>query len=182
MTPQQIKLIHIFKSQAGLNDQQYRMVLGNIASVSSCKDLSNDQYEDCMAFLEEQIESAGGHPGGYWRDKLAQRGNVAGARMVWKIRQLHSDYNFAAEAADIAPDDRYQLSGLVERAANGRTRRPEQLTPKEAWNLIEGLKKMVTRTAHDASHPVRRHPTADPSYQPDPSDSPAVVPVEEIPF
>ncbi len=39
----------------------------------------------------------------------------------------------------------YELAGLVANASRDRTRDPSRLTPREAWNLIEALKKMLDR-------------------------------------
>jgi len=138
MTNEQIKLIHVAKSKAGLTEEQYRMMLRNLGGVKSCKLLTNETFEDCMAFLEDC-----GFPGDYWRNKVATRSSFANARMVWMIRQLHIQY----ESARRIDEPHYELEGLVARSSKGRTRDPDRLTPAEAWALIEAIKKMIQRLA-----------------------------------
>jgi len=138
MTPQQIKLIHTASSRAGLNRAQYELMLINVGGVSTCKALTHEAFEDCMAFLEDS-----GFPGTYWRERVNKRGGFANPRMVFKIRELHGQY----EELRGDDDPHYELAGLVARASVTTTRDINALLPREAWNLIESLKKMIERLA-----------------------------------
>jgi hypothetical protein len=152
MTPDQIKLIHVAAGKARLNRAQYEMMLRNVAGVESCKELTNAQFEDCMAVLEDE-----GFEGHYWRDKVAARagGGRATERMIWKITELHAQY----EELRGDGDPHYELSGLVARATKNRTRSFGELTPREAWNMIEQIKKMIERLPKAA--PVATPPDND---------------------
>src|SRR5688572_22326993 len=115
-TQSQIRTIQKGRRAAGLNEQQYRLLLGNVAGVASCKDLDNAGVEDVMAVLEDQ--GFDGHPGGktYWRDKVRARGSRANARQVHLIERL-------------AGQQRYSVPQLCERFSAGRTCTVEGLLP-----------------------------------------------------
>ncbi|HVS73113.1 MAG TPA: phage protein GemA/Gp16 family protein [Phycisphaerae bacterium] len=144
MTPTQLKIIHIAAHRCGFNDQQYRTVLRNVAQVESSKDLSNADFECVMAFFEES-----GYPGHYWRDKVKTRGNVATERMRWKISELLAHYE---EIRGELPH--YELEGLVARFSHNRTRKVADVTPREAWQLIEALKAIIARVEDAAPAPA----------------------------
>lgn len=157
MTNEQIKLIHVAARQVGLIDQdgdaaRYRLMLSNVGGVESSKQLTNEGLEDCMALMEDmgfsmqrerQIERASfmGVKGSirpqstYWRDRVARRSRFANSRMVWKILEL-------------AKEQRYELAAMCRRTSEGRVDDPEQLTPREAWNLIEGFKAIMDREGY----------------------------------
>ena len=138
MTKDQIKLIHVAKGKAGLSEEQYRMMLRNLGNVDSCKDLTNETFEDCMAFLEDC-----GFPGDKWRNTVINRGSFANSRAVWFIRQLYIQY----EAAREPHEPYYNFRGLVGRMSKDRTFDPSRLTPAEAYKLTEALKQMIQRLA-----------------------------------
>ena len=156
MTPDQIKHIHVASTKAGLNRAQYEMLLRNVAGVESCKALTNTGFEDCMATLEDM-----GFPGTYWRDKIAARSNgLANARMVFKIAELYAEY--LARLPNPDADSVYKLPGLIARGSHDRTRDARELTPREAWNLIESLKNILDRTPIPPSTPPDAATTDDP--------------------
>jgi hypothetical protein len=95
--------------------------------VESSKDLSQAGFEDVMAVLEDSGFSDSRQGGTYWRDKVRDRGQAGNARMVHLIREL-------------AEKSVYPLDRLAWRQSGGRTEDVEQLTPREAWMLIEMLK------------------------------------------
>jgi hypothetical protein len=142
MTPQQIKLIHIAAKQIGLDDRTYRLLLHNVAGVTTCKKLDNPGLENVMAVFEDLGFRDAEHDPKYWRTKVKLRGSNAGERMVHLIRQLSERLRH------------YKLSGLCMRFSYDRTAAPEKLTPKEAWNLIEMLKAAITRTRTTGVSPV----------------------------
>ncbi|MBC8107734.1 MAG: DUF1018 domain-containing protein [Anaerolineae bacterium] len=131
-TPLQLRMIHIASRQVGLNDRQYRMVLQSIAQVDSAKYLDNVQIEDVMAVFEEKGFRQKGQPEDYWRQKVTQRGRFANARMVHKIESLGRSV-------------RYCVPAMCERFSKGRAQTPGQLTPHEAYGLIEALKDIYQR-------------------------------------
>lgn len=136
MTPQQTRLIHIAASQVfGKNcESQYRLLLHNAAGVGSSKQLDNVGFEDVMATLEEMGFADRVHGLFYWRGKVNARGRRGNERMVFKILAL-------------ARESRYQLPALVGRFSAHRTEDVHQLTPREAWELIEMLKASIAREA-----------------------------------
>src|SRR4051812_26725723 len=109
-TPGQLRILHVAARQVGLidasGDERYRLLLRNVAGVDSGRALSNAEFEDVMAVMEDMgfsndrqrhIERAAFTASGgsasrvqstYWRDKVAARGTNANARMVHKIREL----------------------------------------------------------------------------------------------
>lgn len=133
LTDRQIALIHIAAKAVKLDDAQYRLLLSNVAGVTSSDDLDQAGFEDVMAVLEDM-----GWPPlkdqDYWRRKVSERGQSTGSRMAFKIRQLHEGLP-------------YPLEALCRRFSEGRTDKLEELKPREAWKLIEGLKAMRDRWA-----------------------------------
>jgi phage gp16-like protein len=155
MNPKQLKLIHIAKRDVDLNDEQYRTLLRNVAHVESSKDLTNTQFEDVMATLEDlgfsyeranhrsraTFTGSGGScarvESTYWRDKVAARGRGTGERVLWKINTL---------AAGLPID----LPGFCWNMT-GRTDDVKQLTGQEAYKLVEALKSMHDRQERKAA-------------------------------
>lgn len=131
-TAQQVKLIQIARRQVGLDEPAYRMLLHNVAGVDSCKLLDNPGVEDVMAVMEDMGFRMAGEPAFYWRGKVSARGSICGERMAMKINALCAYTKFEA-------------AGMAERMSKGRTRIVEQLGPREAYNVIEALKKMINR-------------------------------------
>lgn len=74
----------------------------------------------CRAFREAQQSGS-------------NRGARAGSRLVWKIRELAGQV------------ERYPLNAMCRRQSEERADRPEDLTPREAWNLIEAYKAVKSR-------------------------------------
>ena len=131
-TRPQIIAVQKAKRAVGLNDAQYRTLLRNVAGCESSKDLDNRSLEDVMAVLEDM--GAQQHPAGptYWRNKVRRRNAVGGERMVHKIHAL-------ARAIPHPP------AGLCLRMSGRRTDQSEQLTPVEAYKVIEALKAIFDR-------------------------------------
>lgn len=132
MTPAQTKLLHIAARQVGLNDRQYRMVLQNVAGVASSTSLTNTQFEQVMAVMEDRGFRQYGQGETYWRDKSSRHGSRTNERQVQLLREL-------------AGQQPYPLGALVRKFSHGRTDQVEDLQPREAWALTEMLKKVVNR-------------------------------------
>lgn len=150
ITAPQIKALRTTVSRAGLDEAGYRLMLKNLGDVDSCKQLTQETYEDCMAILEDQTDSKDI----YWREKVRLRGTFANSRLVHKINELFSAYETAATALGIPPDKQLKRPGLVESASGNRTNSPSGLTPHEAWRLIETLKAIVARARPFAAPPA----------------------------
>lgn len=140
MTPRQIQLIHLAAHKVfGPHDRRsYLMLLVNVGGVETCKALTEGAFEDCMAVLEDSGFVDQLHGPRYWRKKAAGQG--AADRMAHKVRELWEE-----------SDRRYPLDALVKRFSAGRTMTPEQLHPREAWNLIEMLKSCAEREAPEVA-------------------------------
>jgi hypothetical protein len=135
-TPAQLRMLHSGVRKLKWNDKQYRTVLLNVAGVNSSKLLDQAGFEDVMALLEDSGFDQ--HPAGssYWRDKVRARSVVCGPRMYHLIKRL-------------AKECRYDLGALCLRFSAGGTDEPALLKPREAWNLIEGMKAMNFREAQE---------------------------------
>ncbi len=133
-TPLELKLIHMAYRQAGLDEEQYRMVLRSVAGVESAKALSQTDLENVMAVFEDSGFRHAGKPEDYWRMKVALRGSYCGARLVVKIETL-------------AADQKYDLAGLCRRVSKDRVSRVDKLSPREGLAMIEMLKAIGAREA-----------------------------------
>jgi phage gp16-like protein len=130
----QYRTVHIAAKQLGLNDDQYRMVLRNVADVESATVLDNVTFEQVMATFEEQGYRDPNKPGDYWRSKLNSRSRFANERLVRRVEILSRQV-------------RYCLPAMCEQFSNGRTQIPEKLTPGEAYKLIEMFTAVIKREA-----------------------------------
>ena len=149
MTPQQTQLLHVAIRQTvpPLNDRQYRMVLQNVAGVATSTKLTNAQFEEVMAVLEARGFRQRGQSETYWRDKAAAQGSRTNERQIHLIHEL-------------AAQQPYALGALVRKFSHSRTDQPAQLTPQEAWQLTEMLKKVADRSSTGVS-PVSHEAEAD---------------------
>ncbi|QOV90915.1 phage protein GemA/Gp16 family protein [Humisphaera borealis] len=129
-TNPQLKILHIAARQVGLivgNDSvRWRLLLRNVGDVDSSKSLDNAGVEDVMAVMEDMgfIDIRGA---GYWSGKVRRRNCACGERMARKIEQL-------------AAGSRYALGAMCRRMSRNRTEYVGELTPREAWELIEAYK------------------------------------------
>ncbi len=130
----QIRLVQTARRRAELSNNAYRTVLLSVAGVASSKLLNNTTFEDVMSILEDQGFEDTKHGPGYWGRKVVEHGQYANARMVHKINEL---------AAQV---ERYPLAAMCRRMSIERTDEPTRLYPREAWNLIEALKKIGERS------------------------------------
>ena len=136
INPAQIKKIKVLQRLAGLEDDDYRLLLWNLAGVKSCKDLKGPQVDLVIGHLER---SAGQEQGPGVRGQGS--GNLprkATWRQLKEIRRLWELVSVLPEA------DREQ--GLRRFLANRfGVAAPEWLLLGQASRVIEGLKAMETR-------------------------------------
>ena len=129
----QLRMIHVAARQVGLNDDQYRMLLRNVADAESSKNLGQADFEDVMAVLEDMgFRGTGGVSADYWRNRVQMRGDLASTRMVFKIREM-------------AKEITVPMGALCRRHSHGRTEIPGELEPAEAYNVIEAMKDICLR-------------------------------------
>lgn len=154
--------------QAGLDDAARMMLLRQIRNAmftsagvpandpsSTSSKLTNADFERFMAIVEDR---AGGRvlnfSQNYWQEKAGSRSDNVNERMAWKIKELYRVYE-SQQAGGLEGHGIYGLEGLVSRFSSHRTRELDELTPKEAWNLIEMLKIVVSRRGEPAPPEVR---------------------------
>ena len=144
LNTQQIKLIQTAVRSAGLRngkaDGRYRLLLGqykqpNGKPVTSCKQLNNMQLEDMLAICESYGWRMPGKPANYFRFKVATQSHVASFAQQSAIGHL---------AGDLGWNDA-QLSGMLKRMTGGFVSNVAGLSPAQAYNVIEALKKMFGR-------------------------------------
>ena len=128
----ELKMVHVAARQAGLGEEQYRMVLRNAGGVASSKELTQAGLEDVMSVFEDGGFRHQGKPENYWRNKVAMRGTFCGDRLAHKI-------------AELAARQQYALEGLCRRVSGERVGIVARLTPREALNLVELLKAVIER-------------------------------------
>lgn len=154
ISKRQLILIHTAKRQIekldqSFDDAAYRTVLRSIAHVESSKDLDNKSFEQVMAWFESVgfKNTTPGQPSvGYWGTKALRHARYASDRELRMIEQLQTQ----------SP---YPLPSMVRRLSGNRTDQATELYLKEAYALIEALKKIVEREAAKAANPVGRPPT-----------------------
>jgi hypothetical protein len=139
----ELRMIHVAYRQAGLDEEQYRMVLRSVANVESAKALSQTDLENVMAVLEDSGFRHTGKPEDYWRMKVALRGSYCGERMTRKIETL-------------AARQQYDLAGLCRRVSKERVSSVGKLSPREGLAMIEMLKAIGAREAIGAGAQTSR--------------------------
>ena len=142
----QIKLVQTAVRAAGIRgkgfDGRYRLLLGkytqpNGRAVTSCKQLNQYSMEDFLAICESHGWQMPGKAATFYRDKVAAAG----------FGEYASDAQQAAiknMAGDLGWNER-QLGGLIKRITGGEKNLTPELSPKQAWVIIEALKKMLSR-------------------------------------
>jgi len=150
VTNEQIRTIKATQRRLTLDDASYRLILRNIGGVESCKALTNESFEQVMAFFEETGANRTtplqiGSTPTYWRDKAAS----AGGRMAYKIHALFAVYQELT--CHLPEEQQYKLPGLCENFSGNAHRAPEQLDSRQQWMMIEGLKKIIARIEQAAA-------------------------------
>jgi hypothetical protein len=126
-----MRLLHTARRRLELDDADYRTYLRNLGGCESSTQLDNRGFERIMAAWED-IPGFPSHPAGsdYWRSRV-NRFNVSS-------RQLRMIFELA-EQVDI------DLGHFCSRMTAGTCDHPARLTPRDARNVIEALRKMIDR-------------------------------------
>jgi len=144
LNTQQIKLVQTAVRVAGLReknvDGRYRLLLAqykqpNGRPVKSCKQLNNSQLEDLLAICEAHGWRMPGKTETFYREKVFKNSDYASYAQREAIKHL---------AGDLGWQD-YQLAGMLRRMTGEKKTSLIQLTPAEAYNIIEALKIMLGR-------------------------------------
>jgi len=130
--------LHAAARQAGLNEDQYRLVLRRLAGVDSAADPKwrRRDFIACMAFFEAKAGGRlRGNTAGYWRDELraARPGDALRHRVRREARRL------GWTDADL---NRFLAS---RRCSSGRFACIEDAPPEWLVRLLEALKAMAER-------------------------------------
>jgi hypothetical protein len=140
LNKEQIILVQVAVRAAGIRtpqfDGRYRLMLGkykqpNGRSVTSCKQLNNSQLEDLLAICESYGWRMPGQPEDFYRKKVAAGAGRASFAVQEGIRHLAGDLGWPLD----------HLHDFIEKMT-GRITAVVDLTPKEAFKLIEGLKSI----------------------------------------
>jgi len=140
---QQIKLVQTAVRTAGLRSKRfggrYRLLLGqykqpNGQPVKSCKQLNNYQLDDLLAICEAHGWRMPGKDENFYRSKIGARYSTASFAQQSAIQHLAGDLGWG----DV------QLAGFLKRMTSGFATNVNALTPAQAYQIIEGLKAILT--------------------------------------
>lgn len=135
---EQKSLIHVAKSQLGLEDDIYREILRQEAGVMSAKDISLLGFEKVMKRFKQLgfVSKPKPQPQPEQKKRESQSVNgLATKKEIWKIKQLVTELGWT--------DNPKRLNGFLKKYAG--VERVEWLTHAKAWRVIEALKKLVAR-------------------------------------
>lgn len=141
----QIRLVKTACRKAGLitktgEDGRYRLLLAqykapNGRPVRSCRDLTNRQLDDLLAICESLGWRCPGKDGDYFRRKNAKKQEFASFVQQEAIRHLKGDLGM----------DELQLLKFIDRMTKGKISAISMLSTRDAYNIIEALKAMLSR-------------------------------------
>lgn len=141
---QQIRLVHVAVRAAGLRSKQfegrYRMLLAQYRQptgrpVTSCKQLNNTQLDDLLAICKAHGWQMPGQSEDSYRKKVAGKGDSLSMAQAAAIKHLRGDLGWA---------DR-NLSGFIRRMTGGKKDSVCELSVRQAYSVIEGLKAILGR-------------------------------------
>ena len=142
----QIRLLQIAVKKAGLRsknfDGRYRLLLGqykqsNGRPVTSSVQLNSYQLEDLLAICESYGWQCPGKDANHFRKKAAASGKVASTAQQQAIEHLGRDLGW----------NEYDLGGMINRMTGGKSSSVVTLAPRQAYNIIEALKAILSRKA-----------------------------------
>jgi hypothetical protein len=139
----QIKLVQVAVKKAGIRtpqfDGRYRLLLGkykqpNGRPVTSCTQINNSQLEDLLAICESYGWRMPNQPEDFYRKKAANIGVYASFAQREAINHLAGDLFWTPE----------HLGNFIKKMTN-RIASISDLTPREGFQIIEGLKAIFNR-------------------------------------
>lgn len=144
LNKKQIQLVQIAVRAAGLRGKgfegRYRLLLGQYtqpdgSAVTSCKQLNNSQLDDILAICESLGFRVVGKDPNHYRLKVAKREDCASFAQQAAITNLAGDLGW----------NEHQLNGFVERMTTRQVHCVTNISPGQAWQIIEALKNMLSR-------------------------------------
>lgn len=143
ISAKQIQIIHVAKAKLGLDDESYRTILGQVAGVTSSRDLKRAGFRAVMEYFAKLGFAPSGEPG----HGFGERAAMASPKQVELIRALWRE--FKGEAADD-----FSLGRWLERSFHRSSVR--FLGYDQAHKAIGALKKMkARRSTFKATDPAR---------------------------
>jgi len=153
----QIKLVHVARKAAGLDEGRYRLLLRQYRDASgrpleSCRQMTNRQMDDFLAVCEAMGWRHPGMPEDYYRRRTAElypTDDSPSFALREAMRHLAEDLGWGPEG----------LKKMIDRMTRARTDVVSQMTAREAWAAVEAMKSMLERrdkktyrTLHEAAH------------------------------
>lgn len=144
MNAETLKLIHVAARQAGLitpaGDGRYRLVLARYrtpagTAVRSSTQLNDRQVDDFLAICESLGFRHPVHGPTYYRNRIAGAYSLASGAQQAAILHLAGDLGWS--------DD--HLANFLHRQTRDHKRLICELTPSQAWSVIEAMKSMFAR-------------------------------------
>lgn len=132
LTKPQNRKIWVMAKELGLDNDLLHEFIGNITHKKSISALTTAEAIKVIDAMEKQIK--GNH-------KRTSPPNRVSKEQLWKMNKLAKELGWE--------DNAKRLLGFVKKYA--KVERLEWLTSAQAWRIIEGLKKLVTKTAVDAN-------------------------------
>ncbi len=135
LSPAQIKMIKASQRELGMDEDDYRQMLRSIGGVRSCRDLNNRSFERVMRYFEERgVRRFSGPSGDRFRMRKFHAGIFCSPEERNKIRELINQTTLT-------------LPGFIARMTGGRADSLNALYPRDAYIIIEALKKVIGRKA-----------------------------------
>ncbi len=148
---EQVRLVQVAVRAAGIrlphDDSRYRLLLAQYRDKSrrpltSCRDLSREQMTDLLAVCEGMGWRHPGKADDYYRQLASGGYEYASYAQQKAIAALFDDLGYPAQA---------RISMMQRLYEKGST---ATLSPREAYNLIEALKAMLSRQTGRTYHNV----------------------------
>ena len=141
----QIRMVQIAARTAGLRgkgfDGRYRMMLGRYKQpsgkqVDSCKQLNNWQMEDFLAICESLGWQCPSKSENHFRQKASRHNDdVISFAQKEAVGHLAGDLGWGSN----------QIDGMAKRITQGKCESISTLSRRQAYNLIEALKNILSR-------------------------------------
>lgn len=163
-TAKQKQTAVIICKQVGIDNDIRKLILRQLPNAipsgggepsSTAKALNQRDFERFMAIVEDRAGGKlNGFDRGHFASKVASQSTNASERQAQKIRELYDE--LCARGGKLPGAGIYGFDGLVRKVTNNRTVALEQLTPREASNMIGMLQAMISRRRPAAADPKER--------------------------